>query len=110
MLPITARFPPSWRTTVTVKRGGGVDRKGIPLPTTEHTVPDCLVSQQGSEEQVRNDDPSTTCWLYAPPGADFESTDRVVIPDGPLWPSGEFELTGKPSKFPLGMSVPLREV
>lgn len=109
-MSVTSQFPAAWLVTVTVKRGGGADPKGIPLPTTEHTVADCLVSQQGSEEQVRNDDPSTTCWIYAVPGADFKSTDRVVIPAGPFWPSGEFEVTGRPSPFPLGMSVPLREV
>jgi len=110
MLSVTPHFPHEWLVTVTVKRGGGVDPKGIPLPTTEHEVADCLVTQMGSEEQVRNDDPSTTCWIYAPAGADFASTDRVVIPDGPMWPSGEFEITGRPSRFPMGLSVPLREV
>lgn len=109
-MSITSRFPASWRVTVTVKRGGGLDPKGIPTPTTEHEVADCLVSTTASEEQARSDAPETTVWVWAPEGSDFESTDRVVIPDGPLWPSGEFELTGKPSKFPLGVSVPLREV
>jgi len=109
-MSITSAFPSSWRVTVTVERSGGTDPKGIPLPSTEHEVKDCLVSQQGSEEQVRNDDPDTECWIYAPAAADFQSTDRVKVPEGPLHPSGTFELTGKPSRFPLGVSVPLKEV
>lgn len=109
-MSVTAQFPVSWRVTVTVERGGGADPKGIPLPVTEYTVADCLVSTIASEEQSRSDDPTTTCWLYAPEGSVFEPTDRVVVPPGAFWPSGRFQLTGKPSPFPLGVSVPLREV
>src|SRR5690625_4403363 len=110
MLSVTPHFPHEWLVTVTVKRGGGVDPKGIPLPTTEHEVADYLVTQMGSEVQVRNDDPSTTCWIYDPTGGDFVSSCCLFVPDGTMWSSGEFEITGRPSRFPMGLSVPLREV
>lgn len=108
-MSINSRFPPEWLVTVTVHRTGGTDPKGIPLPSTEHTVADCLVSTQESEDVQRSDAPDTTCWLYAPEGSNFEATDVVEVPDGPLWPSGRFSLTGDPSPFPLGVRVPLKE-
>lgn len=110
MASVTRGFPSSWRVTVNVQRSGGTDPKGIPLPTTEHEVADCLVSRDASEEQARMSDPETTCWLYAPVGSDFATGDIVEIPPGPYWPSGTHQATGRPSPYPLGMSVPLKEV
>lgn len=109
----TRHFPSSWRTPVTVERSGGRDPKGNPLPTTEHTVPDCLVSNQTSAEEAlsRSDAPETSAWVYAPPGADFTSTDVVVVPESVpprLWPSGRFQVSGEPDFGPLGTRVPLR--
>lgn len=112
-MSVTSRFPAHWRCTVTVHRPGGRDPKGNPLPGTTHEVPDCLVEMQGSDEEPRSDAPDTTAWLRGPAGADFASTDQVVVPESDpprLWPSGRFQVTGRPSFGPLGVSVPLKEV
>ncbi len=110
---LTGRFPGEWLVSVTVTRSGGTDRKGNPLPATEHTVDDCLVSTQTSAEEAlaRSDRPDTTAWLYAPAGADFTSTDTVTVPPSPkrLWPDGVFTVNGRPDVGPLGVRVQLRE-
>ena len=111
-MSITARFPSHWQTSVDVDRSGGTDPKGNPLPGSSHTVPDCLVTTQTTEEepQSRSDLPETTAWLYAAPGADFVSQDRVTVPPGPLWPHGRFYVNGDPDFGPLGTRVPLRRI
>lgn len=106
---VTSVFPPSWRFVATVERPGGRDEFGVPIPGAEHAVKDCLISTSASEDQVRSDSPETTAWIYAPVGADFKANDLVTVPESPLWLSGRFKVTGRPSPTPLGMSVPLME-
>lgn len=108
-------FPSSWRCTVTVERPGGRDPKGNLLPGTSHEVRDCLVTTQTSEEepQSRAEAPETSAYVYAPAGADFRSTDAVVVPESVpprLWPSGRFQVSGDVDFGPLGARVPLRRV
>lgn len=107
---VTRHFPSSWRFTVTVERSGGRGPKGIPLPSTTHTVADCMIATQVSEEEARSDSPETTAWLYGPTGGDFRTGDVCVVPQSPLWVWGRFQTTGRPSFTPLGVRVPLREV
>ena len=106
---VTSLFPSSWRFTAVVERSGGRDEFGVPLPGVSHEVEDCLISTTASEEQVRSESPETTAWIYAPVGADFQANDLVIVPESPLWLSGRFEVTGRPSPTPLGVSVPLKE-
>jgi hypothetical protein len=112
-LSVAERMPPFWRTPVTVRRSGGRDPKGNPLPGSTHTVPDCLISTQSSadEPQSRSEAPETTAYLYAPAGADFRSTDDIEVPESVpprLWPSGMFHVSGEPDYTPMGVRVPLR--
>lgn len=108
-MSVTQHFPAHWRFVADVERTGGRDPKGVPLPSTFHEVPDCLLGTIASEEQIRSDDPDTTAWIYAPTGADFRANDIVRVPESPFWLSGRFVVTGRPSPTPLGVSVPLRE-
>ena len=109
-MTVTSRFPAEWRVTVTVRRSGGRDPRGNPLPETTHEVEDCLVSTQSSveEPQSRSEAPDTSAYVYAPAGSDFISTDRIEVPPGPFWPSGSFQVSGEPDKGPLGVRVPMR--
>lgn len=111
-MSVVRAFPGWWRCTVTVRRSGGRDPRGNPLPVVEHAVADCMVSTEASAEeaQSRSDAPETSAWLYALPGADFRSSDQVVVPDSPYWPSGQFQVTGEPAKTPLGVRVALRRL
>lgn len=106
---VTSLLPSSWRFTVLVERSGGRDEFGVPMPGTSHQVADCLISTTASDEQARSDSPDTTAWIYAPIGADFQANDQVTVPPSPLWLSGRFKVTGRPSPTPLGVSVPLKE-
>lgn len=105
---IVAKFPESWKTEVTVHRGGGHDRKGNPLPTTDHQVVECMIGWRSTDDPVdRSDLVTDKPVLYADdPMADFQTGDQVTIPVGP-WPSGDFWLDGSPKRWPLGCEVPL---
>ena len=110
-MSITARFPGHWLTEVEVDRSGGTDPKGNPLPGSSHTVPDCLVTNQSTEEEARTDLPDTSAYLFTSPGADFAPGDRVTVPEGArLWPWGRFFVNGDPDFGPLGTRVQLRRV
>src|SRR5699024_7588774 len=107
---VSSIFPPAWRVVASVERPAGRDEFGVPIPGTVHTVAECLISTTASEEQVRSYHPDTTAWICAPVGAEFRANDMVTVPESPLWLSGRFKVTGRPSPTPLGVSVPLREV
>lgn len=109
---ITSRFPPSWRTTVTVHRPQDADKWGNPVPRAEHEVDDCLVSSQASDEDpmARSDAPDTTAWLFGPVSADIGSRDWVEVPAGYPGPTGRFQVNGKPAHGPLGTRVQLKEL
>ena len=102
-----ATFPESWKTTVTVRRGG-TDRWGDPLPGQEHSEPGCLVGWRSTADPVdRSELTSDDAVIYAEPGCDFRSGDRIIIPDGP-WPAGEFWVDGSPKRWPMGVEIPIR--
>lgn len=105
---ITAMFQ-GWKTDVTVRRSGGRDAKGDPIPGSEHTVPDVLVVASESSEPIqdRAEDPSTSAVAYGPVGADVRSTDRIVVPGTHLM-AGTFEVIGDPAFYPLGTVIALR--
>ena len=106
---VTAMFD-GWKTDVTVKRSGGRDAKGDPTPGTEHAVSDVLVVPSESTEPIsdRAEDPSTSAVAYGPVGADVQSTDRIVVPDGHLM-AGTYEVVGRPAFYPLGTVIGLKE-
>lgn len=97
-------FPVPYGETVTVVRTGpssGRDPLGIPLPGTaqEIPLPGCVITPRasspavgGAEQQAR--DTVIVGWtVYAPPGSDVRTTDRVRI-------RGELcEVTGQPGDW-----------
>lgn len=123
---IVLSLPREWRCTVVVERPTQ-GQYGYPGTPQLHTVADCLVAARRSDEDVaaRTYDPETVAWLHAPVGADFASTDTVVVPgpagteqelaDGTtlqgsgktIRPWGRFRVTGEPDWTPLGVAVPL---
>jgi len=110
-MSVTSHFPSDWLTEVAVERSGGTDPRGNPLPGTEHTVADCLVSNQSTDEEARTDLPNTSAYIFAPAGSDFAPGDVVTVPEGArLWPWGRFTVNGDPNFTPLGVRVQLRRV
>ena len=102
---IVSSFPASWRTSVTVLRGGGRDDRGDPLPVTELPVADCLVGPRATSEPIdRADLVSADAVLYRDPDPEFSflSTDRIRTPDGVEW-----SIEGAPKVWPQGVEVPL---
>jgi hypothetical protein len=72
--------------TVTVRRPGGRDREGDPLPGTEHSIGGCAVyPRTSSETEATGTTVITGRTLLAPYGADIAPEDRVVLPDGTVW-------------------------
>lgn len=90
--------------TIVVLRSGpspGRDPRGQPLPgpVTEHSVAGCVVTPRqalpnaGGEEQQGRDSVIGGWTVYAPPGTDMRTTDRVRI-------RGEVcEITGEPGDW-----------
>lgn len=89
------RFP--YGVTATVSRPGGRDGWGNPLPSTEHTVPDCAPAPAGSSEATGTDEQVT--WdvdlLCSDPAADFASGDTVSLPGDPE----SYQVEGKPRRY-----------
>lgn len=107
----TTFFPSHWRVTVEIERPGVTDPKGDTGPSTFHSVADCLVSNQSTEDESRKDLPDTTAYIHAPAGADFAPHDLITVPEGDrLWPWGRFVVNGDPNFTPLGVRVQLRRV
>lgn len=110
VIPITQMFPPEWQCEAIVLRDGGRDDRGNNLPETTHTVPHCLVGQSITDNIIdRADDPEGQNSLYAPVGADFIATDRVIVPPGHFM-QGLYRVDGQPGSWPLGTVVKLAYV
>lgn len=108
---IVARFPRSWRTSVTVVRGGGRDHMGNPVPASEVVLADCVVGPRSSgEPMVQGDVVSSELSVYRDPDPAFRflSTDKIIVPEGAL-NAGTYEVDGRPHEFPLGVEVRIRE-
>lgn len=103
-------FPLSWRTDVTVLRGGGRDVKGNPQPATETPVEGCLIGPRATTEPTEfSDIVDSTAVLYRSidDGFSFLPTDRIVVPEGSRM-SGEWSVDGVPSEWPMGVEVGLK--
>ena len=101
-------FPADWRITVTVRRGGGVDRWGDPLPDTTHEVADCLIGEATSDEVEQFSEVSRLdAVMYAPVAADVVSTDSIDAPASAWSPPRKWRVAGHPLFTPLGTKVPL---
>ena len=94
--------------TVTVKRGGGFDRWGDPLPSTTHEIADCLIGEASSEELEQfSDVASLDGVLYGPVAADVVNTDSIDSPTTAYSPARSWRVAGHPMHGPLGTKVPL---
>lgn len=72
--------------TITVRRPGGENQHGDPLPGTEHTIAGCAVAPRSSSERTDLRDTIIRGYtLYAPYDADIEPTDQIVMPDSSVW-------------------------
>lgn len=97
------RFPHGFTVTVNRYGEGTIDRFGDKLPFTSFTVGPCAIVHKGSTETDNNRlgtenenfrmNVFTTALLLAPPGADFESGDEVITPDGLKW-----QIDGEPMR------------
>lgn len=105
---VTSLFPADWRMTVTVKRGGGFDRWGNPLPAVTHEIADCLIGEASSEELEQFSDVSSLDGvLYAPVAADVVNTDSLDSPATAYSPARSWRVAGHAMFTPLGTKVPL---
>jgi len=104
---LVRRFPKSWRTDVTVIRGGGRDAKGNPLPSQEIPLRDCLIGARATSDPVdRSDVTSSTAVLYRDPGFTFLPADRIRVPAGARM-AGLWSVDGRPAEWPDGWEVGL---
>lgn len=110
-----SRFPPSWLCSVRVVRGGR-DQAGNPGTGELFDVDRCLVTWPtllGSEDGPAWDEqPSDRAILYVdhatdPDGTVFAERDMITVPPGP-WPSGRWQVDGRPMPYPNGTVVRLR--
>lgn len=69
--------------TATIRRTGGINQDGDPLPAVDHPEPDCWwAPQQGSEERTdARDTVVAGYWFGGPYDADVRATDKVLLPD-----------------------------
>lgn len=72
---------PANPTAVTVRRAGGSDRNGDPLPTTSHEVPGCVWwPRASSETNAGGNAVIVGLTLTGPVDADIKATDEVLFP------------------------------
>lgn len=72
--------------TIVVERPSGTTEHGEPLPPTTHTVDDCGFAPGSSNEFLdARDTTETLARVFAPYGADVQTIDVVVLPDGTRW-------------------------
>lgn len=104
---LVKRFPKSWRTDVTVIRGGGRDAKGNPLPPVEIPVRDCLIGSRATADPLdRSEVVNSTAVLYRDPGFTFLPSDRIRVPEGARM-AGLWAVDGRPGEWPQGVEVGL---
>jgi hypothetical protein len=89
--------------SVTVRRGGGVDKFGDPDPdsVTTHVVAGCAVAPRTSTEDTtgRGDTVIVGLTLYGPYDADIAATDVVELPGG-----DRYQVVGEPGRWASPMS------
>lgn len=107
---IVSRFPASWRTDVVVRRNGGTDPKGYPLPDAEIPVSGCLIGARSTNEPVPgNSLTSSDMSIYRDPDPAFrfQPDDQVVVPEGAM-NSGTWSVDGRQMDTPLGCETPVK--
>ncbi|MGW7350947.1 hypothetical protein [Streptomyces sp. NPDC054784] len=101
--------PYPFGVTVTVVRTGtspGRDPRGQPLPGPDESfaVEGCVVTprqenpQVGGDQQQARDTVVVGVTVYAPPGTDVRTTDKIRVLTGP-YADQLFEVTGEPGDW-----------
>jgi hypothetical protein len=105
------RYPRSWRTSVTISRGG-LDRHGDQIaPDEVIEVDDVIIGWGETADVPRSDTPEDVAVMYLPINVpDLWATDLVDVPLDNEGPSGLFQVVGTPRRFPLGVQIALRKV
>lgn len=86
--------------TLIVKRDGGRDRFGTPLPGTSHNSPGWAAAPAGSVEVVNGQQTVTTQdTLYGPYDADVKAADTVTVPAGQPIEPGDYQVDGAPQRW-----------
>jgi hypothetical protein len=102
--------PYPFGVTIRVLRTGpspGRDARGQPLPGTAQTfdVPGCVVTpresapQVGGAQQQGRDTVIVGITIYAPPGTDIRTTDRIQVTVGRRYQGVTFQVTGEPGDW-----------
>lgn len=81
---------------LTVKRPGGTDQFGNPLPGSTHTIRVRAVAPRGASDEddaVDRAQVITSLGLYAVPGSDLLPQDVVVDPLPPMY-TGDWQVQG----------------
>lgn len=107
-MSVLARFPSSWKTDVTVLRGGGRDPFGNPLPTEEIPVTGCLAAARSTAEPLDRTDLTEARGVLYHDDFEFQPTDRIRFPETATL-RGTWAVAGEPSRWPMGIEVPLRK-
>jgi hypothetical protein len=101
------RFPAEWLADVIVRRSGGRDSRGNPLPVSELEVTNCLIGQRSTADpRDRSDVTEGKAILYRDKGFTFLSTDVIVVPTGHRM-AGKWAVDGRPAEWPTGSEVGL---
>lgn len=86
--------------TLAVKRSGGTDRFGSPLPGSIHDSPGWAAAPAGSVEVVNGQQTVTTQdTLYGPYDADVKAADSVTVPAGQPIEAGDYKVAGQPQRW-----------
>lgn len=102
--------PYPFGVTVRVVRTGispGRDPRGQPLPGPDESfdVPGCVVTPRestpavGGPDQQGRDTVIVGITVYAPPGTDVLTTDRIQVTSGPRYAGVTFQVTGEPGDW-----------
>lgn len=97
-------FPQSWKTPVTVTRGGGKDRFGNTLPPQTLTVENCLLAPRATVDPVDMSEVANTTGVLYHDSFHFQPTDRIAVPAEARM-SGDWSVDGVPSEWPFGWEV-----
>lgn len=107
---IVSRFPKHWRTDVVVRRSGGTDPKGYPLPAVEIEVKDCLIGTRSTSEPVPGSSLTSSdlsIFRDPDPSFQFQPSDQVIVPDGAM-NAGVWSVDGRQLDTPLGSETPVK--
>lgn len=108
IIDVVDLLPPEWATTVTVERGGGLDRFGQPKPATTHDIERCLIGEATTEEADQfSEVAQLDAILSGPVAADLTNTDIVRSPASAFAPARTWRVAGHPFFGPLGTKAPL---